>query len=140
MAVRVSHVKRPSASMTKQAIINQIAKLLELAYVRSNGKPTKFVRKYLIDQPKDFIALFKIIKENFKRGRESISFEIIIDMAKSAIGRFVGAQRTPERYFMATVWVFRTVGLAMDDLRLVKDAVKVLEERLAQKSKIKRRR
>ena len=139
MAVKVSHVKRPSASMTKQAIINQIARLLELAYVRSDGRPTKFALKYLIDQPKDFIALFKIIKENFKRGRESISFEIIIDMAKSALGRFVGSQKTPERYFMGTVWVFRTVGLAMDDLRLVKDAVKILEERLARKYNRKRK-
>jgi len=50
-------------------------------------------------------------------------------MAKSVVGRLTGANPTPEEYFMAFVWTLRRVGLAIDNLKLVEQAVKELQQK-----------
>jgi len=120
----IKQPKKPSANKTQDYLVKQIIQLLRLAMYKKDGKPTKFARKYGIKRWKDFYAIFKLVKENFKRNRESIAFEIIIDLAKSVSGRV--SPRLGE--FGAFVWTLRVVGFIMDDLKYLQKAIKVLEE------------
>ena len=127
--MNLGRAKKFGAGKTQKWIVTEIKKLIDLSFTRSNGRPTKFALKYGIKHYRDYIALFKQIKAMLKRDREPIAFEIIIDMAKSVVGRLTGADPSPEEYFMAFVWTLRRVGLAIDNLKLVEQAVKELQQK-----------
>jgi len=122
--------KADSARRTKEYMIKQIKRLLALAIVKSDGKPTAFAKRFGIKRFADFYAVFKEMKKLFKTDRESVAFEIIIMLAQSVTGRVTKGDPTKE--FMAWTWVLRTVGYVMDDLRLLKKAIEELEKEVEQ--------
>jgi len=110
----------------------KIQRFLALLIWKKDGSLTKFARKYGVRNYSDLYKVFKTIKENLKKDREAIAFEIIINMAESAVGRlqpFLRRNLSPEdAVFAGFVFVLRTVAFILDDLKTLRIALKKMEE------------
>ncbi len=109
----------------------KIRAFLTLALFKHDGSYTKFARKYGVRTYSDFYKVFKTIKENLKKDREGIAFEIIIDMAKSVVGRLKPRMQSTlgiDATFAAFVYVLRTIAFILDDLKTLKVALKKMDD------------
>ena len=102
----------------------QIKMVLKLAMRKKSGASTKFARKYGIMDYDDYMKFFKDMKQDFKNDREAMAFEKIIDLAKSTTGRL----RRVLGEFGAFVFVLRTVGLILDDLKRLQGIIDELKQ------------
>ena len=109
--------------MKADKIKTQIKAVLTAGLYKKDGSRTSFAKKFGIKTYMDYEKYFKDMKKNFKNDRESQAFAMIIEFAKSAVGRF--AKQLGD--FGSFVFIIRTMGLILDDLRRLREVLNELE-------------
>ncbi|ACX72254.1 conserved hypothetical protein [Methanocaldococcus vulcanius M7] len=126
--VEVSGIDRKS--------LRRILIILEFSLRKKDGSPTSFAEKFEIQSFEDLYEYLKEVKTNLKRDHEIEGFNGLTEMWKSVAPRAqywimetFGEENPRDALFSASVFTMRTFGIMLDNLRLLKKIIKMLDER-----------
>ncbi|WP_456471645.1 hypothetical protein [Methanocaldococcus sp.] len=119
-----------------ERVLRRILIVLEFTLKKKDGSPTAFAEKFKIYSFTELYEFLKNVKENLKRDHEVEAFYLLTEMWKSVSARAqywiketFDVDNDRDALFYASIFTMRTFGYMLDNLRLLKKIIKVLDER-----------